>query len=86
MKVMQSYKVHANEIELTTLPAFNSSRLHVGCGGIIQRSKEHYDIAPCSRCKKMVNTHYNAALYLESKFLGLDYKVCLSTVQAYDRN
>lgn len=68
--------------ELVTLSPFNSSRLHVGCGGVLHRSVDSYDVAPCSRCKQKVNTHYNAALYLECQYLGLEYKTCLSTIQA----
>lgn len=70
--------------KLVTLPAFNSSRLHVGCGGMLDRSKEHHDLAPCKKCKRLVNTHHNATLFLEAKYLKVDYKKYpgdLSTVQ-----
>ena len=69
--------------DLVTLSAFNSSRLHVGCGGTLHRSVGSYDVAPCSRCGQSVNTHHNAALYLECQYLDIDYKAyptCLSTV------
>ena len=52
-------------IELKTSPAHYSSSRHVGCAGILDHTIEHYDIAPCLSCYRLVNTHYNAALFLE---------------------
>ena len=54
---------------VTLSPAF-SSRLHVGCGGRVDRSPGQYDHAPCLRCGLLVNTHHNAALFLEQSFLS----------------
>ena len=54
---------------VTLSPAF-SSRLHVGCGGRVDRSPGQYDHAPCLRCGMLVNTHHNAALFLEQSFLS----------------
>jgi hypothetical protein len=54
--------------ELVTLDARNSSRIHVDCGGQLQRDLENYDIAPCSKCKQKVNTHANAASFLLNQF------------------
>ena len=84
---VMAVQLHTKEdCKLVLIGAYNSSCLHVGCGGTISRSKDHYDIAPCKKCNKMVNTHYNAVLYLEAKYLNLDYKTCLSTLQAYNWN
>ncbi|MFX1253903.1 MAG: hypothetical protein ACFFCZ_19990 [Promethearchaeota archaeon] len=38
-----------------------TSRLHVGCEGRLKRSKNYYDLAPCTKCNNLVNTHDNAA-------------------------
>ncbi|MHA1911928.1 MAG: hypothetical protein ACTSYA_09550, partial [Candidatus Kariarchaeaceae archaeon] len=54
--------------KLVTLDARNSSRIHVDCGGQLQRDLDNYDIAPCSKCKQTVNTHANAASFLLNQF------------------
>jgi len=66
----------------TELP-YGSSKFHVGCGGLLKRDQKNYDIAPCKYCGKMVNTHHNAALYLEAKYLKYDPrdKNCLKALQ-----
>ncbi|MFX0066406.1 MAG: hypothetical protein ACFFC7_29960 [Candidatus Hermodarchaeota archaeon] len=38
-----------------------TNRVHVGCGGRLKRSKKYYDLAPCTKCDDLVNTHDNAA-------------------------
>ena len=58
------------DCNLHTENPFGSSKFHVGCGGVLQRDKYNYDIVPCKKCGKMVNTHHNAALYIEAKYLG----------------
>jgi hypothetical protein len=63
-EVLAVRKFTGKEVDLQKIPAYNSSRIHVDCGGIVKRDMDNYDIAPCERCHKMVNTHKNAALYL----------------------
>ncbi|MCE7733233.1 MAG: hypothetical protein GPJ54_00040 [Candidatus Heimdallarchaeota archaeon] len=65
-EVLAVRKYTGKDIELVKTPAHNSSKIHVDCGGSLKRdsSKNQYDIAPCSECGKMVNTHKNAAIYL----------------------
>ncbi len=65
-EVLAVRKFTGRDVELKKVSAYNSSRIHVDCGGILRRdiSKNQYDIAPCNRCNKMVNTHKNAAIYL----------------------
>ena len=36
---------------------------------MLDRNIKHYDIAPCLSCQRLVNTHYNAALFLEALHL-----------------
>ena len=55
--------------ELIFLCPFNSSSTHLGCGGTLDRARDHYDIAPCKKCGSMVNTHFNAALWLVVSYL-----------------
>jgi transposase len=65
-EVLAVRKFTNRDLELRQVSAYNSSRIHVECGGTLRRdfSKKHYDIAPCSGCKEMVNTHKNAAIHL----------------------
>ena len=65
-EVLAVRKFTKKDIKLQNVSAYNSSKIHVDCGGSLKRdiSKNQYDIAPCNRCKKMVNTHKNAAIYL----------------------
>ncbi|MHA2403265.1 MAG: hypothetical protein ACXADH_09775 [Candidatus Kariarchaeaceae archaeon] len=63
-EVLAVRKFTGKEVDLQKIPAYNSSRIHVDCGGIVKRDMDNYDIAPCERCHEMVNTHKNAALYL----------------------
>ena len=53
-----------DRIILKKVSAYNSSRIHVNCGGRLRRDRENYDFAPCAKCNKRVNTHLNAAIYL----------------------
>ncbi|OLS22765.1 MAG: hypothetical protein HeimC2_28760 [Candidatus Heimdallarchaeota archaeon LC_2] len=71
-EVLAVRKFTGKYIELVKTSAYNSSRIHVDCGGRLKRdySRNQYDIAPCSECGKMVNTHKNAAIYLVSTLSG----------------
>ncbi|MCE7736334.1 MAG: hypothetical protein GPJ54_15745 [Candidatus Heimdallarchaeota archaeon] len=71
-EVLSIRKFTGKDIELVKTSAHNSSRIHVDCGGRLKRdsSKNEYDIAPCSECGEMVNTHKNAAIYLVSTLSG----------------
>ena len=53
-------------IKLEVVPAQNTSTIHYSCGGSLNRQPDQYDIAPCKRCKKAVNTHFNAAQNIAS--------------------
>ena len=68
-EVLAIQLLRQRSIGLVTLPAHYSSSRHVGCGGALDRTIEHYDIAPCLSCHRHVNTHYNAALFLEALYL-----------------
>jgi hypothetical protein len=54
------------DVELEAVPSHHTSSNHYGCGGVIARDENHYDIAPCTKCGQQVNTHYNAALKIAS--------------------
>lgn len=71
-EVMAVRKFTGKDVELVKTSAHNSSRIHVDCGGRLKRDfcKNQYDIAQCSKCGKMVNTHKNAAIYLVSTLSG----------------
>lgn len=47
---------------LEVVDPYGTSRIHVGCGGRLKRSKKYYDLAPCTACNQLVNTHDNAAM------------------------
>jgi len=68
-EVLAIQLLRQRSIELVTLPAHYSSSRHVGCDGVLDRNINHYDIAPCLSCHRRVNTHYNAALFLEALHL-----------------
>ncbi len=63
-EVLAIHKFVNKEVILEKVSPYNSSRIHVGCGGRLMRDGENYDIAPCKRCNKRINTHKNAAIYL----------------------
>jgi len=54
-------------------PRNSSQGKHIDCSadpvGKILRSRDSYDIAPCSACGSLVNTHYNAACLIRDKGL-----------------
>ena len=52
---------------LTPVNPQNTSRIHFNCGGVIQRSIQSWDRAPCNRCGKIVNTQRNAPLRIAEK-------------------
>ena len=63
-EVLAVRKFTGRDVKLQKVSAYNSSRIHVDCGGTLRRDKDNYDIAPCSGCGEKVNTHKNAAIYL----------------------
>jgi len=63
-EVLAVRKFSSRDIKLIKVNAHNSSRIHVDCGGSIERDSDNYDIALCKKCNLMVNTHKNAAIYL----------------------
>jgi len=63
-EVLAVRKFSGKDVKLRKVSAYNSSKIHVDCGGILRRDHSNYDIAPCSGCGNMVNTHKNAAIYL----------------------
>ena len=63
------------DVQLETVRSYYTSTLHYQCGGSLIRQKGQYDIAPCKKCGKQVNTHVNAALniaFLKGTFLSPD--------------
>ena len=44
-----------------------TSKVHFGCGGVIQRTIRSWDRALCNRCGKIVNTQCNAPLRIAEK-------------------
>ena len=57
-------------IKLERVNSRGTSRYHHNCGGIIDRDpRNHYDIAPCKKCGKKVNSHTNAAKNIVEKGL-----------------
>ncbi|MFW9852902.1 MAG: zinc ribbon domain-containing protein [Candidatus Thorarchaeota archaeon] len=55
------------EVKLIGVDPRNSSKYHYNCGGLIQRDWKNYDYAECKKCRKRVNTHYNAAKNIAKK-------------------
>ena len=71
------------QISVIEVNAWNTSQSHhLNCltipKGKIQRSSLHYDLAPCSACGNMVNTHHNAACVIRNR--GLDYIAYVSAL------
>ncbi len=57
-------------IKLERVNSRGTSRYHHSCGGTIDRDpRNHYDIAPCKKCGKKVNSHTNAAKNIVEKGL-----------------
>jgi len=54
-----------------------TSLIHVECShdprGRLQRSRGHYDVAPCSECRELVDTHQNSARRVEEQYLTRFY-------------
>ncbi len=67
------YLTEAAVILLRVDPRFTSQGFHVDCPvdpiGRVLRSYDTYDVAPCSACGAMVNTHHNAACLIRDKGL-----------------
>ena len=53
-------------VQLEVVSAQNTSTMHHRCGGVLDRQLGQYDIAPCKKCGKQVNTHDNAAQNIAS--------------------
>jgi hypothetical protein len=49
----------------------HTSSTHTGCGGKLLRSPGQWDMAPCKKCGKKVNTHVNAAQAVKLLSMGL---------------
>jgi hypothetical protein len=65
-----------NPIQVIEVDARNTSQSqHSSClitpRGKIQRSSKFYDLAPCSACGLMINTHHHAACVIRDR--GLEY-------------
>jgi len=63
-------------VHLQVLNPRLSSTLHVGCGGVLKRHAAKgggWDLAICSRCNQLVNTHLNASFWLEALSWQSDY-------------
>lgn len=56
-------------MKLVTLSTRYSSSRHIGCVGILDRTKDHYYRFSCLECNRWINTYYNALLYLEVLYL-----------------
>ena len=54
-------------------PRYTSQGKHIDCSadpaGKVLRSRDSYDLAPCSACGSLVNTHHNAACLIRDKGL-----------------
>jgi len=61
------YSVQSWAPLLVPIDPRNTSKIHFGCGGIIQRTIRNWDRAPCNRCGKIVNTQRNAPLRIAEK-------------------
>jgi len=53
-------------VQLEEVLPHHTSTTHFGCGGILARGRDQYDIAPCKKCGQQVNTHINAAQNIAS--------------------
>jgi hypothetical protein len=65
--VLLASKILNYEIKLVKVNPWNTSVVHNNCGGHIIRSPNYYDISPCNKCRKNVNTHLNAARNIQEK-------------------
>jgi len=54
------------DVKLEDVNPYNTSSLHYNCGGVLTRVKGQYDFAPCEKCSKKINTHFNAAQNIAS--------------------
>lgn len=61
------YSVQNWKPSLIPVDPRNTSKIHFGCGGVIQRTIRNWDRAPCNRCGKIVNTQLNAPLRIAEK-------------------
>jgi hypothetical protein len=49
------------QVQLESVRPYHTSSVHYGCGGTLVRLQGQYDLAPCTKCGRKVNTHINAA-------------------------
>ncbi|MHA1200396.1 MAG: zinc ribbon domain-containing protein [Candidatus Heimdallarchaeaceae archaeon] len=54
------------DVQLEAVRPHHTSSLHHSCGGSLVRGPGQYNLAPCKKCGKKVNTHDNAALNIAS--------------------
>ncbi len=66
-RINEWYSIQSHAPLLTPVNPRNTSKIHFGCGGVIQRTIHKWDRAPCNRCGKMINTQLNAPLRIAAK-------------------
>jgi hypothetical protein len=54
------------DVQLEAVLPYHTSTLHYGCGGVLTRQSGHYDVSPCKKCGRRVDTHANAAKNIAS--------------------
>ncbi|MHA1744884.1 MAG: hypothetical protein ACTSWW_02725 [Promethearchaeota archaeon] len=66
-RINEWHSIQTHAPLLTPVNPRNTSKIHFDCGGVIQRTIQKWDRAPCNRCGKMVNTQLNAPLRIAAK-------------------
>ena len=61
------YSVQSQQPSLVAVNPRNTSKIHFNCGGVIKRTIQKWDRAPCNRCGQIVNTQLNAPLNIAEK-------------------
>ena len=67
IRISDWYSIQNHAPVLIPVNPQNTSRIHFNCGGVIQRTVQSWDRAPCNRCGKIVNTQRNAPLRIAEK-------------------
>ena len=67
IRINDWYSVQSQTPSLKPINPRNTSKIHFNCGGVIQRTIQRWDRAPCKRCGKIVNTQQNAPLNIAEK-------------------
>jgi hypothetical protein len=49
------------KLQLESVSPYHTSTIHYGCGGMLVRTQNQYNYAPCRKCGRKINTHTNAA-------------------------